>query len=162
MAKKLAKAVYTCIYVEPHKVLEAYKGLLAGGMDIPPLPLGLVGVCGNHMTITFRPTRDEVCKFPMGGAADLQITGVVYDEKCIALRVKQIYGYPVPSENDVPHITFWVSPGTPPYYSNVLFGTGTFVDVPDPPTVSGTMGYCTGDDFRFTYEDSIYVVPAPA
>tara|TARA_B100000131_G_scaffold46334_1_gene41232 strand:- start:1304 stop:1789 length:486 start_codon:yes stop_codon:yes gene_type:complete len=156
MTEKLAKAVYTCVYVEPHKVLEAYKGLLEAGVKLPALPKGLEGVCCNHMTIKFRPTKDDVCKLPMGGAADLEITGYAHDKDCIALRVKQVYGYPVPSDNEVPHITFWVSEGTPPYYSNELLGAGV-TEIENPPRVSGRVGYCTGSDYKFDYEGSVYV-----
>lgn len=158
MTEKFAEAVYTCVYVEPHKILGAYKILLKEGLAIPPIPDDLEGVCCNHMTIKFKPTKDEVRRLPMGGAVDLRITGVASDPSCTALRVEQIYGCPVPPDNDIPHITMWTN-GVSPYYSNELLSKGV-LEIERGPVISGTVGYCTGNDFKFDYYNSIYIIPA--
>jgi hypothetical protein len=157
MAPELAEAVYTCVYIEPHRILEAYKVLLKE-YRIPPIPEGLKNVCCNHMTIKFKPTKDDVRRLPMGGAVDLRITGVASDPSCTVLRVEQIYGCPVPPDSSIPHITMWTD-GVAPYYSNELLSRGV-LEVEEGPVVSGTVGYCTGDDFKFDYRHSVYVLPA--
>jgi len=153
MAEDLHKAVYSAVFFRPHNIMEIWRDVLSN-LGMPTVPDDGTLHC-NHMTIMFRPDDDHVCKLPLGGSTELQITGFAADDKCIAVTVKYLR-YGVESSNPIPHVTLWTADGVPPKYSNELLANGVN-EIPDGPVIWGKTGFLsTKRDIRYTYEGSIY------
>jgi len=73
-------------------------------------------VFGDHLTIKFRPTAEEVAQLPLGKQVLLEVIGVAWDEKGQAALIRGVQ-----SNNKHPHITISTARGVKPVYSNELF-----------------------------------------
>ena len=155
MTKDLHTAIYSAVFFKPHRIIEMWRDALADKVvGMPAIPTDGTLHC-NHMTIKFRPDSDHVCKLPLGGTTEMQVTGYAADDNCIALSVKYLR-YGIASSNAVPHITLWTAEGTPPRYSNELLAEA-LVPIEDGPKIWGTTGFFSNKrEVRYTYEDSIY------
>lgn len=76
-------------------------------------------VHADHVTVSFRPSHEEVEIYPIGERVELEVVGVASDEKCQAILVSG-----VTSKNKHPHITISTAAGIKPVYSNELLDRG--------------------------------------
>jgi len=110
--------------------------------EVGPL---LPKVFSHHMTITFKPSPEQVESLPLGREVQLKVDGYVEDEKGQAVRVR---GYT--SSNPVAHITV-ATDGTSPVYSNTLFREGPVRPI-DGPVLSGKVGVSVaGGAIRYAF-----------
>ena len=77
-------------------------------------------VHADHLTLIFRPSKDEFSNYVLGVEQQFLVVGEVFDEKGQAVLVTG-----VDSKNAYPHITISTAIGTKPVYSNELFVKST-------------------------------------
>lgn len=77
-------------------------------------------VFGDHVTLAFRPTKEQVEELTpkLGQRFPLEVIVELGDSRCQAVLVRN-NGFPV-CQNENPHITISCAPGTKPYYSNTM------------------------------------------
>ena len=101
----------------------------------------------HHMTITFRPSEEEINKLPLGRKVQLKVDGYIEDEHAQVVRVR---GYS--SSKPVAHITV-ATEGESPSYSNELLASGRVIPV-DGPVLHGHVGVRTaGGEFKYAEHD---------
>lgn len=78
-------------------------------------------VFAEHVTLCFKPTRDELDWWAMflGDEVDVVVQDELSDDRGQAVLVKNMK-----SKNKDPHVTISCAPGTKPVYSNELIAKG--------------------------------------
>lgn len=106
----MRRPVYIGIFLTPQSKSKLLKAFPPAHKDLH----------GDHVTLIFKPSEEELEKFEIGKTVRFQVSGYAVDEKGQAVAVNLPSDLRSLSKNKIPHVTISVAPGTKPVYSNEL------------------------------------------
>lgn len=138
-AGRSGRVVYSAVVLDDPRALTSWWESELGDL--------LTKVYAHHMTITFRPSDEDMKNLPLGRDVQLKVDGYIEDDHAQVVRVR---GYS--SSNIVAHITV-ATDGTSPAYSNKLLSSGRVTPV-DGPVLQGRVGaFLGGGEFKYAEHD---------